>query len=77
MNELTTDPLTQPQRARAEALHTSAAVLVAGVIPEPTTLDLADLAAYVIDGVHPRRHYDDQLPVEVRTLSGDTIEADQ
>ena len=82
MNGPTTDPLTREQRARAEALHTAAAVAAAA--PEPSTSfvatsNLVDLAAYVIDGVHPLANYpdDDVEPVEARTLSGEQIGADQ
>lgn len=61
MNELTTDPLTREQRARAEGLHTASAVLVAApaqVADAATPPDLVDLAAYVIDGVHPLTRYE-------------------
>lgn len=75
------DPLTREQRARAEALHTAAAVAAAA--PEPSTSfvatsNLVDLAAYVMDGVHPLTRYDDDAePVEARTLSGQPTGADQ
>ena len=66
MNAPTTDPLSPEQRARAEALHPGSALLPSETRRGDTLVpDLIDLAAYVIDGVHPLARYADYTaPVE-------------
>ena len=77
MNGPTTDPLTREQRARAEALHTAAAVLTAApAIRTPLASDVVEVAVYVETGAAVADARTGDL-VEVATLSGEPTGADQ